>query len=457
MGDGDDPDERARVHWSVPPPPPGSEIEAPAEALGEEFLYHLYRGSELLQDDQFYEAKSELERAMSLQPKDVEGQSLLGIVYFRLGHYPRAIQIYEELVRVRPAELAPRVNLALCHLKTGQLPQARSLLEEIVQNRPDHTRAWGYLGLAYQRLGDADKASIAFDRAGRPALAARVRAAASIPPEPPDPIDDAPMTSPAAGVQEIAQRLARAAPSVPPPPSEAPEPPLPSRRPSGGWIVPGTRVSVPQPLRRAAEDALLVFPERPRVVLHVDGAVLARVDGAFHARTDCIRAVLQDGAAAFRSIPLPRQGRSLAAAEPLGGMATPFATFEGEGRLALGAPEPFAPHVSALDGDPFYIKEDRLLAFDHSVRHEVGRLPLADGEFAHLVQLTGTGFVVYASRGPLHGVEIVADRPARIRSHRLVGWIGRMIARPAGTDDTHAPARGIIVISGSGIVLMDGG
>src|SRR4051812_874233 len=194
MDDGDEA-EPARVHWSVPPPPPVHESEASNAALGEEFLYHLYRGSELLKDDQFYEAKSELERALAFQPRDIEGQSLLGVVYFRLGHYPRAIQIYEELIRVRPTEVAPRINLALCYLKTGQLAGARALLDELVQHRPDHVRAWGYLGLVYQRLGDFEKASVAFDRAGRPQLAARLRAAHE--PEPPPP--DGPGKSPAGG------------------------------------------------------------------------------------------------------------------------------------------------------------------------------------------------------------------------------------------------------------------
>src|SRR5215475_4078415 len=176
--DDDEGEPPARVNWSVPPPPPGMDAAPPSEAaLGEEFLFHLYRGSELLKDDQFYEAKTELERALAFQPRDVEGQSLLGVVYFRLGHYPRAIQIYEELIRVRPTEIAPRINLALCYLKTGQLAGARALLDELVQHKPDHVRAWGYLGLTYQRLGDFEKASVAFERAGRPQLAARLRAA----------------------------------------------------------------------------------------------------------------------------------------------------------------------------------------------------------------------------------------------------------------------------------------
>jgi hypothetical protein len=97
-----------------------SDLEPSSGFGGEEFLFHLYRGSELLQDNCVTEAKDELERALSLQPRDVEGQGLLGIVYFRLGLYPRAISIYEEIVKSVPEELTPRINLALCYLKTGQ-------------------------------------------------------------------------------------------------------------------------------------------------------------------------------------------------------------------------------------------------------------------------------------------------------------------------------------------------
>src|SRR5216117_3327716 len=73
---------------------PDSELPPSAGSFdGEDFLYHLYRGSELLQDNCVPQAKEELERALKLQPQDTEGQGLLGVVYFRLGLYPRAIEI----------------------------------------------------------------------------------------------------------------------------------------------------------------------------------------------------------------------------------------------------------------------------------------------------------------------------------------------------------------------------
>ena len=100
-----------------------------ADGANEDFLFHLYRGSELLGDNRVHEAKEELEAALRLQPKDTKGQDLLAVVYFRLGLYPRAIQIYEELKRYNRKEAPLKLNLALCYLKTGQPALARKELD----------------------------------------------------------------------------------------------------------------------------------------------------------------------------------------------------------------------------------------------------------------------------------------------------------------------------------------
>ena len=139
----------------------------------EDFLFHLYRGSELLQDNRVLEAKEELEQALTMQPADAKGQDLLGAVYFRLGLYPRAIQIYEGLEAQFPGDVSIKVNLALCYLKTGQPEPARRVLRDVVRINPEHKRAWGYLGLALQKLGELEQAQIAFEQGGRPTMARR--------------------------------------------------------------------------------------------------------------------------------------------------------------------------------------------------------------------------------------------------------------------------------------------
>ena len=160
--------------------------DAPNEAANEDFLFHLYRGSELLQDNRAHEAKEELERALHLQPHDSKGQDLLAVVYFRLGLYPRAISIYEQLRRSSPRDPALLLNLALCFLKTGQAALARRDLELLVTVNPSHARAWGYLGLACERLGALGDAQRAFEQGGHGQMARRMadRRASQMPPAP---------------------------------------------------------------------------------------------------------------------------------------------------------------------------------------------------------------------------------------------------------------------------------
>lgn len=169
------------------------ESDAPNEAANEDFLFHLYRGSELLQDNRAHEAKEELERALHLQPHDAKGQDLLAVVYFRLGLYPRAISIYEQLRRSSPRDPALLLNLALCYLKTGQASLARRDLELLLTVNPSHSRGWGYLGLACERLGALGDAQRAFEQGGHGPMARRMAdRRASQMPAPPLPVESSP-------------------------------------------------------------------------------------------------------------------------------------------------------------------------------------------------------------------------------------------------------------------------
>lgn len=167
----------------TPPTGLGPDSEGANAAANEDFLFHLYRGSELLQDNRAHEAKEELERALHLQPHDAKGQDLLAVVYFRLGLYPRAISIYEQLRRTSPRDPALLLNLALCYLKTGQAGPARRELEVLLEVNPSHARAWGYLGLACERLGALVDAQRAFEQGGHGQMARRMadRRASQVP------------------------------------------------------------------------------------------------------------------------------------------------------------------------------------------------------------------------------------------------------------------------------------
>ncbi len=279
-----------RPRASAPPSETGRDI------AGEDFLFHLYRGSELLQDSRVHEAKEELEQALHLQPRDPKGQDLLAVVYFRLGLYPRAIQIYESL-KTETDQPSLRINLALCYLKTGQAAAARMELEDVVRGSPEHRRAWGYLGLAYERLGDLEKAEGAFSRGGHTSMAKKIadRRGASIPQEMEESVDPAESTAIRAAAAEAFQELDAGELSF------ALAEPATSRRDQGTWRaiehgqvartvarisdlpprsvnLPATVTAPPAPLAEALRiESMVGVRGMPHFVQHAEGPVFTEM------------------------------------------------------------------------------------------------------------------------------------------------------------------------------------
>ncbi len=166
------------------PPRPLTEGEA-----SEDVAYHLHRANELLQSGHAELAREELHQALATTPADPKSQDLLASLYFRLGLYPRAIELYEALLRDFPEEHTLGTNLSVCYLKTGQFARARDVLERLVEARPS-TKLWGYFGLALERLGEYQRARTAYNESGHPQLASRceqrTRPPAPAPSEPGD-------------------------------------------------------------------------------------------------------------------------------------------------------------------------------------------------------------------------------------------------------------------------------
>jgi hypothetical protein len=496
---------------SLPQPstPPESERDPNPSSVyaGEDFLFHLYRGSELLQDNCVEQAKEELEQALKLQPRDSEGQGLLGIVYFRLGMYPRAIGIYEELIRAWPNEITPKVNLSLCYLKTGQQHQARDVLEDVIQREPDHVRAWGYYGLALERLGDYAKAQAAFERANQPHLALRMqrlldeaggvlaaadgehqhdevrRAAAdavqeldthSEPPFGPateergelEPVratrwravepGEEPFPPPSRAHRGLIATGRPVAPAFPSMPVDPPELAPPSRR----SIPPGPADAPPAgpagtPSALVASLAMVMPDARERVIIR-GSVALVRAEVGFALRNDALRAVQPD-AAAFGRASLRRRLRGRESDEPFGGPATPWSLLEGSGVIALAAAPGRSLATLELGGEFVYLREARLIGFDSSARYENGRLPAPPQEPAPIVivQLSGRGIVLVESERPLRALSVAPDRRMVVRSESVAGWTGRMLAQPLTADESPTHAHGFVSFSGEGAVLLD--
>ena len=499
------------------PRPPSSRSR---DVAGEDFLFHLYRGSELLQDNRVHDAKAELEQALSLQPSDPKGQDLLGIVYFRLGLYPRAIAIYEQLIKLHPDALEPRINLALSYLKTGQPAQARFELEKVVEQSPGHSRAWGYLGLAFQRLGDYERASYAFQAGGHDGMARRLiemaatGGALSIRPEPPAPTKaemrraagdalvemereapfrtdegrphDAPLQAP-----EVEARI----PAAPAPPTgtwQAVEPGRDGGHPhapgrearrdaSPGPILPSLAPAYPSSRGALALEPAAPRPPPPRSPVQTSAprrpADAAReallvfprdLPVSLHASGLVLVQALSGFATrldAVRSVSysggqesavLQRRTRGRVLDEPLGGPASPLVELGGKVGLTLGPAVGQRLWPVVLEDEALYLREDALMAFETGVSHENGRLPVGDGDSIPMVQLRGTGAVVATVPIEVAAVEVSEGRTTAVRAISVLGWIGRVVPRGLLPSEAPGGARGFVAFVGEGMVLVDG-
>ena len=451
------------------PDPRGETPEGRDPAASEDdFLFHLYRGSDLLMQERVVEAKEELERALSMQPQDAKGQDLLAGVYFRLGVYPRAIETWQRLVDAYPRDATLRVNLALALLKTGQPAGALAHIHAALGLNPDHERAWGYLGLIQWRLGHHEEAREAFLRGGQASMARRMEevlvtsAGAVLAPTDTQPEPEAEARGRVAMRSAAEQAIEQ---------FEAEQLPLtvagdatPGQR--GGWRVaePGEE-RIPSRPRAArhrpvdappALDALLDrwslnLPSGTPLSLGSAGELfLSLREGDAHARLEGLRAVRGE----MRTTVVQRRTRGRDLDAILGGDA-PLFRWRGPVAAVLRAPPGRRFHGLTLDDDVLYLREELLWAFDGSLEYESGTLPQEGSEPLTMVQLYGSGTLALCLEDTPSAIRVSEGDDVRVDPAALVGWTGRLLPRGrlGGTQpySLHAPP---LSFRGDGVVLV---
>jgi uncharacterized protein (AIM24 family) len=146
-----------------------------------------------------------------------------------------------------------------------------------------------------------------------------------------------------------------------------------------------------------------------------------------------------------------RRVKGRATGEPLGDGTRPFFRVAGTGELLVAATEGHLVPL-ALDDDILYLREDRVLAFDGTVDWEFGHVPRVK---LKMLQFRGRGLVALGLMGEAGAVKVTPDRPVFVSAPRLLGWIGRVVARGLEGPE-QVPLLGI-VCEGEGVVLLDVG
>ena len=423
-------------------------------ATTEEFLALIHRSTQLMRDNRPEEAKKTLEAAFETRKNDPSSQATLGLVYFKLGIYPRAAAIYKKLVQEFPKEPTLRLNLGLVYLKTGQTENAVRELETVIQLAPEYRKAEGYLGLAYERLGEYTSAKRAFERAGATHLAERMNRFLR-----PQSVMPQKTGSETAALQAAADsRNAEQVVSRSAEPSGKNENGL-SERLAGFIAEIPLAADAPSLLRPNAElakepisvkeltqSAPLPEPISSEFLITPNGYLLVTVADRICSRLAGLHFLTGEQ---ISYIPLKRRHRGRASDELLGDTDDPMFDITGAGRLGFHPSDKQFGAVS-LDGEAAYIREPYLFAMSSSLRYENGRVP---GEGDRLVHVNGRGTIVLRTPNEMTAIEVTLKKGLIIPSADLVGWFGRLLPRNT-TSGPFDPEKKPIEVKGEGVVVF---
>jgi hypothetical protein len=403
---------------------PGSDWEDdPGDEIDDDFLYHLYQGGDLLRANRVVEAKDHLEKAFMIKPANPRGQNLLGLVYFKLGLFHRAIEIYRDLVQRFPQDPTLWVNLAMVHVKTDQLDEAERELMQAVSLSPEHTSANRYLGLVLARKGETEAAKEHFVKAGVKNVEQLIvsQAGEELPEQRQEEIRQAQRQA----LAEVAdQGFRELEASEIPFRSAGPGSKQTSAPPPGSTEDVGRVVEEQWQTQEAGREAGSP-PDAAAGFALVDGKLEIRCRGLVHCRVGMLSWV--EGDLRFRHI-----------AKRFGGQETrhlfdraerAIVAVEGDGLLRL---EPAEGQIMSLfdnAGESGYFLEELVVAFGDTPSWENGRLPSAGGGDLPIFHLFSKARLVLGCSGPIVRRPVQGGHKIRLKADRLVGWLGNLVPR----------------------------
>jgi protein O-GlcNAc transferase len=139
-------------------------------ACGQTAKGHFEKGNEFVEAMQFAEAAEEYEKALEIEPDNVDVMSNLGVTYYRLGELDKAIEIYTKAIAIAPEDADIHSNLAAAYVQkqepgaTDQLDMALEQYQKAIELAPDLAEAHYGAGAVYALLGRIEEAIQAFER-----------------------------------------------------------------------------------------------------------------------------------------------------------------------------------------------------------------------------------------------------------------------------------------------------
>ena len=123
------------------------------------------RGQALARSGKPEEALAEFDRALALDPYNVQALYGRGLVYQGEKKHAEAVADFTAAHGLSPQRADPLVARAISYLAQDKVREAAGDLDEAVQAEPNNAHAWSTRGQAYEKLGDKAKAQASYSRA----------------------------------------------------------------------------------------------------------------------------------------------------------------------------------------------------------------------------------------------------------------------------------------------------
>ncbi|MCA6118085.1 tetratricopeptide repeat protein [Bradyrhizobium sp. WSM 1738] len=123
------------------------------------------RGQALAKSGKTEEALADFDRALALDPYNVQALYGRGLIYQADKQHEQAIADFTAANGLTPQRVEPLLARANSYLAIDKAKEAASDLDEAVQADPSSAQAWSARGVTYERLGDKAKAFTSYGRA----------------------------------------------------------------------------------------------------------------------------------------------------------------------------------------------------------------------------------------------------------------------------------------------------
>jgi Tfp pilus assembly protein PilF len=141
-------------------------------------LFSRYQSAQQDYDRLFSKAKSDFQKTSEIDPGDRDAFFHLGLLYVSRAQitgagesqkqdFVRAEESFKKCRELDPSDMESAKYLGFVLINQSKWKEASLQLEEVVGSLPTDREAWGYLAIAYARMGEKNKAEEAFKKSAR--------------------------------------------------------------------------------------------------------------------------------------------------------------------------------------------------------------------------------------------------------------------------------------------------